>query len=207
MSQLIEHAGVIHQIDGRHIRVQILQESACSGCHAKGACSAADMKDKFVDIESDSSDYKVGEQVTLYGQSSMGLFAVLLAFVIPFLIILLTLFILKNYIDNLVVSDRSDYDVLNEIILKLGLELTTSIEMIDGVESLYSVGSGALMIYLGDVKSMDIAEAMIKSYKENEPSIWKVVFKDNGFASDDIKANTRETLRAAGLQDGSFVTL
>ena len=104
MSQLIEHAGVIHQIDGRHIRLQILQESACSSCHAKGACSAADMKDKFVDIESDSSDYKVGEQVTLYGQSSMGLFAVLLAFVIPFLIILLTLFILKNYIDNEAIS-------------------------------------------------------------------------------------------------------
>ncbi len=104
MSQLIEHAGVIHQIDGRHIRVQILQESACSSCHAKGACSAADMKDKFVDIESDGSDYKVGEQVTLYGQSSMGLFAVLLAFVIPFLIILLTLFILKNYIDNEAIS-------------------------------------------------------------------------------------------------------
>ncbi|MEA4974925.1 MAG: SoxR reducing system RseC family protein [Paludibacter sp.] len=104
MSQLIEHAGVIHQIDGRHIRVQILQESACSGCHAKGACSAADMKDKFVEIESDGSDYKVGEQVTLYGQSSMGLFAVLLAFVIPFLIILLTLFILKNYIDNEAIS-------------------------------------------------------------------------------------------------------
>lgn len=104
MSQLIEHAGVIHQIDGRHIRVQILQESACSSCHAKGACSAADMKDKFVDIESDGSDYKVGEQVTLYGQSSMGLFAVLLAFVIPFLIILLILFILKNYIDNEAIS-------------------------------------------------------------------------------------------------------
>lgn len=104
MSQLIEHAGVIHQINGEHIRVQILQESACSSCHAKGACSAADMKDKFVDIESDGSDYKVGEQVTLYGQSSMGLFAVLLAFVIPFLIILLTLFILKNYIDNEAIS-------------------------------------------------------------------------------------------------------
>jgi sigma-E factor negative regulatory protein RseC len=62
------------------------------------------MKDKFVEIESDGSDYKVGEQVTLYGQSSMGLFAVLLAFVIPFLIILLTLFILKNYIDNEAIS-------------------------------------------------------------------------------------------------------
>ena len=104
MNQPIEHAGVIHQINGKHIRVQILQESACSGCHAKGACSAADKKDKFVDIESDDSDYKIGEQVTLYGQSSMGLFAVLLAFVIPFLLILLTLFVLKNYTDNEAIS-------------------------------------------------------------------------------------------------------
>lgn len=104
MSQLIEHAGVIHQINGKHVRVQILQESACSGCHAKGACSAADMKDKFIDIDSDGSDYKVGEQVTLYGQSSMGLFAVLLAFVIPFLLILLSLILLKNFIDNEAIS-------------------------------------------------------------------------------------------------------
>lgn len=104
MSQLIEHAGVIHQINGKHIKVQILQESACGGCHAKGACSAADMKDKYVDVESDGSDYKVGEHVTLYGQSSMGLFAVLLAFVIPFLLILFTLFILKNYTDNEAIS-------------------------------------------------------------------------------------------------------
>jgi len=104
MSQLIEHAGVIHQINGKHIRVQIFQESACSACHAKGACSAADMKDKYIDVESDGFDYKIGEQVTLYGQSSMGLFAVLLAFVIPFLLILLTLFILKNYTDNEAIS-------------------------------------------------------------------------------------------------------
>lgn len=104
MSQLIEHAGVIHQINGKHVRVQILQESACSGCHAKGACSAADMKDKFIDIDSDGSDYRVGEQVTLYGQSSMGLFAVLLAFVIPFLLILLSLIFLKNFIDNEAIS-------------------------------------------------------------------------------------------------------
>lgn len=104
MSQIIEHSGIVHQINGKHITVQILQESACSACHANGSCSAADMKDKYVDVESDVLGFEVGEQVTLYGQSSMGLLAVLLAFVFPFLLILLTLFVLKNQIDNEAIS-------------------------------------------------------------------------------------------------------
>lgn len=104
MSQIIEHSGIVQHIDGKHIRVQILQESACSGCHAKGACTAADMKDKYVDVEADFSEFKVGDVVTLYGQSSMGLLAVFLAFVMPFLLILLTLIFLRNQTDNEAVS-------------------------------------------------------------------------------------------------------
>lgn len=100
MSKIIEHSGIIHQINGKHIRVQITQESACSACHAKGACTAADKQDKYIDVESAHSNYQIGEKVILYGQSSMGLFAVLLAFVLPFLLILGVLFILNNYMDN-----------------------------------------------------------------------------------------------------------
>lgn len=100
MSQKIEHTGVINQITGNHIRVSIIQQSACSGCHAKGACTAADMDEKMIDIESSDSSFKVGDMVLLYGQSSMGLLAVLLAFVIPFLLILLTLFVLQYYTTN-----------------------------------------------------------------------------------------------------------
>lgn len=104
MSQIIEHSGIIENINGSNIRVQIIQESACSGCHAKGACSAADLKDKYIDVETDQTGYRVGDTVTLLGQSSMGLFAVLLAFVLPFLLILLTLLFLKNKIDNELIS-------------------------------------------------------------------------------------------------------
>lgn len=100
MSQLIEHSGIVRNVNGKHIQVQIVQLSACSSCHAKGACSAADMDEKLIDVETDNLDYKVGDTVILYGQSSMGLFAVLLAFVIPFLLILLTLLIISNYTDN-----------------------------------------------------------------------------------------------------------
>jgi len=100
MSQLIEHSGTINHIQGHLIQVLITQESACSSCHANGACSAADKDDKIIEVESSDPTFQVGDRVMLYGQSSMGLQAVLLAFVIPFLIILLTLFVLRLYVAN-----------------------------------------------------------------------------------------------------------
>lgn len=100
MSQLIEHSGTINHIQGHLIQVLITQESACSSCHANGACSAADKDDKIIEVESSDPTFKVGDRVMLYGQSSMGLRAVLLAFVIPFLIILLTLFVMRLYVAN-----------------------------------------------------------------------------------------------------------
>lgn len=100
MGQIIEHSGVISQINGKHITVEIIQVSACSGCHAKGACTAADQSEKFVEVEYDGDDLKPGDAVTVTGQASMGLFAVLLAFVIPFVLILITLFVAGFFTDN-----------------------------------------------------------------------------------------------------------
>jgi len=101
MSQQIEHTGIINHIENNLIKVLIVQQSACSGCHAKGACTAADQDEKIIDIESSDPSFKVGEFVTIYGQSSMGLFAVLLAFVFPFILILLVLI----YVRSLVASE------------------------------------------------------------------------------------------------------
>ena len=99
-------------------------------------------------------------------------------------------------------------DIVYEILLKMGLKLTSNIETIEvGDSNLYSVSTGALMIYLGKVTSTEIAEKMIEVYNKESPIIWKVVFRDGGFNDDDIKANTRETLKNAGLQSDSFVTL
>ncbi len=112
MSQTIEHTGIINQIEGNHIRVSIIQVSACSGCHAKGACMASDMDEKIIDVESNDTSLKIGDRITLYGQSSMGLLAVLLAFVIPFLLILITLFSLQSYVFNEALSGTIALSVL-----------------------------------------------------------------------------------------------
>ncbi len=121
MSQIIEHSGIIEAVHGKHVRVMIVQESACSSCHAKGACSASDMKDKYVDVETDSSGYHVGDSVMIYGQSSMGMLAVLLAFVIPFLLILLSLFILKTVTANELLSGSIALGVLLPYFIILSL--------------------------------------------------------------------------------------
>jgi len=98
MSQIIEHTGIINSIDGQLIRVLIIQESACNACHAKGACTASDQDEKIIEVENSDSSFHVGDAVVLYGQRSIGLQAVLLAFVIPFVLILLTLLVLRPYV-------------------------------------------------------------------------------------------------------------
>lgn len=104
MSEKIEHTGFVTRIRGNNIQVQIVQMSACSSCHAKGACSASDMEDKQIDVESSDTSIRVGDAVLLTGEVSTGLQAVLLAFVIPFLLILVALIVLRSVTLNEAVS-------------------------------------------------------------------------------------------------------
>ena len=112
MGQKIEHSGIITLINENIIQVSIIQKSACSGCHAKGVCTSADMDDKVIEVKRTDNSYKIGDEVMLTGQSSMGLLAVLLAFVIPFLLILLSLFVLGLYTDNEAISGTASLMVL-----------------------------------------------------------------------------------------------
>ncbi|MDO9152239.1 MAG: SoxR reducing system RseC family protein [Paludibacter sp.] len=121
MSQKIEHTGIITHIDEKIIQVSIIQKSACSSCHAKDACTASDMDEKIIDVEKTDNNYKTGDKVLLIGQSSTGLIAVLLAFVIPFLLILFTLFILRSYTDNEALSGTISLSVLIPYYLILSL--------------------------------------------------------------------------------------
>jgi len=105
MSQIIEHTGKIHRIDGDKVQVLITQNTACGACSAKSACAiAAQTAEKFVETTSEDSSFAVGDEVIVYGQQSLGLFAALLAFVIPILLILVILFVLRYFVENEVVS-------------------------------------------------------------------------------------------------------
>lgn len=98
-------------------------------------------------------------------------------------------------------TDRSEHDVLYEILLKYGLDLTLPIEEkhMEG-KTVFSVGYGALFICLGDNLNSKIAEGIGKWKEELAPEICRVVFKDSGF-TDVEKTNSVQILKRYGISE------
>ena len=97
----IKHLGIVDNIQGSHLSVRIVQTSACAACSVKGHCSSADSKDKIIDIiDTAAASYQVGENVMVVGETSMGMQAVALAFIIPFVLLIFTLFLFMALIEN-----------------------------------------------------------------------------------------------------------
>ena len=116
----------------------------------------------------------------------------------------------ENLIQKLIVSqdnikiDRTNEDLIYEIMLKYGIDLTLPIEEYDvGENKIYSIGFGALLICLDNDITKNIANSIIELSKDSEIS--RVVFKDNGFASDADKTNIKETLRTHNIDE--FITI
>lgn len=100
MTNTIEHQGIIISIDGSIAHVKIEQTSACASCHVKSVCGASEKSEKIVDANIMQDDLKIGDQVTIIGQKSLGMQAILLAYVLPFVIIVATLFIANIFTSN-----------------------------------------------------------------------------------------------------------
>jgi adenine-specific DNA-methyltransferase len=92
-------------------------------------------------------------------------------------------------------SERSEEDVLFEVLLKYGLDLTLPIEEveIDG-KKIYSVGYGSLVVCLDDEIDMVVAKRIVQIKDEKKPETMNVIFKDTGFKDDVAKTNVVQYL-------------
>lgn len=88
MSNQILHEGTIVSIDGAHLRVNIVQLSACASCKIAGSCLTSESKVKIVDVWTQSAgEYAIGQEVTVAVSSRVGATAVVVGFVVPLLIV------------------------------------------------------------------------------------------------------------------------
>ena len=95
-AKTIEHQGFIDEIAEDRIKVRFIAESACASCHAKGVCTASDMENKELWVKRDQRSFKAGERVKIILTRADGNRAVLLAYVMPFLVFLVALLILTG---------------------------------------------------------------------------------------------------------------
>lgn len=98
-------------------------------------------------------------------------------------------------------TDRTEHDVLYEILLKYGLDLTLPIEEKTIEDKIvFSVGFGALFICLADNIGSKVAEGIGTWKEELQPEVCRVVFKDSGF-TDVEKTNSVQTLKRFGITE------
>ena len=105
--------------------------------------------------------------------------------------------------------ERSDIDLLYELILKFGLNLTVKItEHEIAGKKVYETGNGELIACLADGITNDVAEGIGKLWensKKNDTDVkCRVVFKDTGFygeKGDEVKSNSILLLKQYGIDN------
>jgi adenine-specific DNA-methyltransferase len=104
-------------------------------------------------------------------------------------------------------TDRTEADILFELLLKLGLDLTVPIEekTIAG-KTVHSIGVGTLLVCLAPqiaaAEVEPLALGVVSWYKQLAPAgETQVVFRDSAFADDVAKTNLTAILQQYGLEN------
>jgi len=117
---------------------------------------------------------------------------------------------LEAFIEHLK-TDRTEQDILFELLLKLGLDLCVPIETkrLEGsekqVHDLHSIGGGSLLVCLSkSIPQTDVeplALTLVAWHQELKPAgDTTVVFRDSAFADDVAKTNITAILQQHGLE-------
>ncbi len=101
MSERISHEGIIDHIENDTVFVRIVSKSACLSCHSKSMCNVSEMTEKLIEVRNNGSKFSSGQSVNVILDRSLGNKAVVLGYFLPFLIMIITLFISNTFLSEL----------------------------------------------------------------------------------------------------------
>lgn len=103
---------------------------------------------------------------------------------------------LEMHIDHISPLATED-DILYEIIIKAGFELTTKVELLNiNNKTVYSIDDGSMLICL----DKNLNKELIKEIADKVPG--RVVFLDEGFkGNDELKTNAIQIMKSKGIED------
>jgi len=96
MSDLIKHDAIIKEVGNDTVKVSIVSKAACLSCQMKSYCSVAEMQEKIIEVKKPVTGldkYKVGEQVNVVMYESLGLKALFLGYILPFIVLMASLIV------------------------------------------------------------------------------------------------------------------
>lgn len=93
MDEMIRHEGIVERIDGEMAHIRIVQTSACSACKARSMCMSAESQEKEMDAVM-LEPMQPGDQVEILVRERLAWKAVLLAYILPFVVMVVLIAIL-----------------------------------------------------------------------------------------------------------------
>ena len=87
MEELIRHEGIVLSIHADMAHVQIVQTSACSACKARSMCMSSESQAKEMDAVM-LEKMQVGDRVEVEVRERLAWRAVLLAYILPFVVMM-----------------------------------------------------------------------------------------------------------------------
>jgi sigma-E factor negative regulatory protein RseC len=104
--------GVVDEITDGKARVLITSYSACSSCESKGLCGIAESATKQIIVPVSKNLFNIGEQVVVQMQRNLGLKAVTLAYMIPFVLLIFSIIVLNSMHMNELLSGLISLSIL-----------------------------------------------------------------------------------------------
>lgn len=100
-SDVYRQSGIIRSMDVSTYFISMIAQSACAACSLKGACNVTEMTEKIIEVARNEKDnYKIGDRVSIVMEKSLGTKAVLLGYIVPFILLFITLIISLFVFDN-----------------------------------------------------------------------------------------------------------
>ena len=93
MDEMIRHEGVVLSTNGNMAHVEIVQTSACSACKARSVCMSSESQQKQMDVEM-LEPMQVGDRVEVEVRERLAWKAVLLAYLLPFVVMMAVIAVL-----------------------------------------------------------------------------------------------------------------
>ena len=87
MEEIIRHTGRVLSVNGNSAHVEIVQTSACSACKARTMCMSSESQQKEMDVRM-LEPLQVGDEVEVEVREKLAWKAVLLAYILPFIVMM-----------------------------------------------------------------------------------------------------------------------
>ena len=99
-------------------------------------------------------------------------------------------------------ADRSNEDLLYELLLKYSIDLAVPITTRTIADkAIHCIGSGELIVCLDDNITTEVVKGIGELKEKLQPETMRVVFRDDGFKDDVVKTNALQTLKYYGIED------